>query len=83
MREFQAQNKCNYAGAWLMITLQGDEIPISTNVVITFWFHYANVVVGQEKPTSRRSCTWVFVMTGLRAPVANGSKVYGDNRVAN
>ena len=27
--------------------------------------------------------TSLYVMTGLRGPVANGSKIYGDNRVAN
>jgi hypothetical protein len=65
MRDFKAQNKCNIAGAWLMITLQGDEIPVpETVIVITFWFHYANVVVGQrfsltEQERSRWTTAWI------------------------
>jgi hypothetical protein len=40
------RDKCNISGAWLILSLQGDEIPIiEAAVVITFWFHYANVVV--------------------------------------
>ena len=37
MADFKKRNNCNNSGAWLMISLQGDEIPVpETFVVITF-----------------------------------------------
>jgi hypothetical protein len=52
---------CNRVGAWLMVSLQDDEIPVTkATVVITFRFHYANVVVETHKPVNPKSCTRVF-----------------------
>jgi hypothetical protein len=52
---------CNRLGAWLMVSLQDDKNPVTKAiVVITFWFHYANVVADSHKRDNPRSCTRVF-----------------------
>jgi hypothetical protein len=61
--DVKTQYKCDVSGAWLMLSLQDDEIALrKTVVVMTLWFHYANVVVGPERRrrTIRRSCALVF-----------------------
>jgi hypothetical protein len=61
MLDLKERHTCNRLGAWLLMELLSDEIPVpETAVVITFCFHYANVVAGQGKPASQKSCTRIF-----------------------
>jgi hypothetical protein len=56
MRDFRVQNKCNVVGAWLMLSLQDNEIPHIDEavIVINLLVYYANVVVGRERQQANR-----------------------------
>jgi hypothetical protein len=61
MRDLKQQHNCNPPGALLLMELLSDEIPVpETAVVIIFLFQYANVVAGQGKLASQKSCTRIF-----------------------
>jgi hypothetical protein len=52
MIDFRKLNDCCEPGAWLMLSLQANEIPDPETVIVITFCHYANVVVGPEKPAN-------------------------------